>query len=778
MRISYNWLQEYFEAPLPNAEELGKLLTMHAFEVESIETVGNDKVLDIKVLPDRSHDSLCHIGIAREVSVLANIKLKPELVDPKEISAPESNVLRVEIEDTKKCRRFSALVIEHIEVKESPDWLKASLEYMGQRSVNNVVDATNFVMFNMGQPLHAYDRDLLTEDGGSKIVVRAAQSGETLTALDNKEYSFDENDLLIVNGNTNKPLGVAGVKGGKACEISAKTKHLILEAANFDSISVRKTAKKLGLRTDASVRFENEITPELTLRALKEVSDLLFRIAQTDETQVEGLVDIYPNPSSLYKLGVSLSEIQNVLGIEITQKEVEEILLRRGYAFLYVEPLGMVTKLAPQLIGVPYKLGASILRDAPRLFDCSSLASYLYAQGGVSIPRMTVDQLVFGKEVPKEELIPGDLVFSNSGIGNIHKKSIEYMKGTEVPSGVDHVGIYMGQDLIIHASKPLGSVVEENINESTSFKNIVGYRRFVFDKEPRFVLTIPAERLDLRIKEDLIEEIGRIYGYQNLTSKPINIEPAVEIEKSNHYASVLRTFFLERGFSEVITYVFRQEGEVSLQNPLASDKAFLRVNLANGMNEAILLNNHNKDLLGLEEVKIFEIGNVFTNDGEFLSVAFSGGKGDEVSRELSQLLGTEIGFDLQGKIYESNLSKVLDALPVPKVSVSEVTHIADSARFTAFSQYPVVLRDIAVFVPEGDANGDIIEIVKKEAGDLLVNFRLFDTFTKEFPEGKKTSYAYRLVFQSMDKTLSDEEINPIMEKVTAELNTRAGWQVR
>ncbi len=771
MRISYNWLQEYFEAPLPKAEELGKLLTMHAFEVESIEIVGNDKVLDIKVLPDRSHDSLCHIGIAREISVLANVKLKPELSDPKEMSAPESNVLRVDIEDTKKCRRFSALVIEHIEVKESPDWLKASLESMGQRSVNNVVDATNFVMFNMGQPLHAYDKDLLTADGGSKIVVRGAKSGETLTALDNKEYSFDENDLLIVDGNTNKPLGVAGVKGGKACEISTKTKHLILEAANFDPISVRKTAKKLGLRTDASVRFENEITPDLTLRALKEVSDLLFRIAKTDETQVEGLVDIYPRRPNPYTVGVSLTEINHVLGISISQNEVESILNRKGYAWELINPREKIVETAGAVIGAPYKFGASVSYDSPRLFDCSSLVAYAYTRAGLAVPRMCAEQYAFGQEISETDALPGDIVFFKG-------------QRKDVPEGIPgHDGIYVGNGEMIHAGGVdigYGQVVRENIVDSKyTPTGLVGYRRLVPNDEVRYVVTIPAERLDLTIKEDLIEEVGRTYGYEGLKPKAIQVSNVpVEIEKSNHYAQVLRAFFLERGFSEVITYVFRQEGEVSLQNPLASDKAFLRANLASGMNEALLLNNHNKDLLGLEEVKIFEIGNVFTSDGEFLSVAFSGGKIEEVSNELSKLLGTDITFDLQGKVYESNLSKVLDALLVPTVLVPEVAHIADSARFTAFSQYPVVLRDIAVFVPEGEANGDIIEIVKKEAGDLLVNFRLFDTFTKEFPEGKKTSYAYRLVFQSMDKTLSDEEINPIMEKVSADLNARAGWQVR
>ena len=170
---------------------------MHAFEIESIEKVGEDSVLDIKVLPDRSHDSMSHRGIALEVALLSGIQIKDEIRNLPQESALESNVLKVEVQDTKLCKRFSALVMENIEVKESPVWLKDRLMTIGQRSVNNIVDATNYVMFSLGQPLHAYDRDLLKEEGeGWKIVVRTAEEGESLTVLDGKEYALTAGSAL------------------------------------------------------------------------------------------------------------------------------------------------------------------------------------------------------------------------------------------------------------------------------------------------------------------------------------------------------------------------------------------------------------------------------------------------------------------------------------------------------------------------------------------------------------------------------------------------------
>lgn len=776
MKISYKWLQDYFDDTLPSAEEIGNLLTMHAFEVESVEKIGDDSVLDVKVLPDRSHDALSHRGIAQEVSVHAKIPLKPEFLTLQEIHVPESNVLKAEILDTKLCKRISLLVMEQVEVKESPAWLKERLEAIGQRSINNIVDATNYVMLSIGQPLHAYDRNLLTEDSGEwKIIVRKAREGESVLALDNKEYPLQEDELVIADGNEEKALGIAGIKGGKASEISAQTRDIILEAANFEPVNIRKTAKKLGLRTDASVRFENEITPELTLAALKQVSDLIVTIAGTEKTQIEGMIDVYPRPAHPYKIGVSLAEIQSVLGIEISKKEIESILTLLNFSFEYLAPFKCIEDIARTQLNVPYKLGASVVYDSGKFFDCSSFTAYVYSQVGFSIPRISVDQFVYGTPVSQAGALPGDLVFSNTEEGKIYTESVEWMKGTSAPQGVDHVGIYLGNDTVIHATRKAGFVITEQLSASASFKTIVGLRRMGSD-EARFVVSVPSERLDIRLKEDLIDDIVKVYGYTHISSKKIlPLSGNVEIEKKTYYSDVLRDFFVSEGYSEVITYAFRNAGSVELQNPLAKDRAFLRADLADGLTESFTLNDRNKDLLGITETRLFEIGNVFTEGGEYTAVAFVGGKKEHIEAKIGELLGTPLSFVTTEKVNEANFEHILADLPSPQTPPVAIESVVQ--RYKPFSAFPFMVRDIAVFVPVGEEE-NILEIAHREAGSLLVHSRLFDTFTKEFPEGKKTSYAYRLIFQSMDRTLTDEEINPIMQSVTDILNSKAGWQVR
>lgn len=794
MKISYNWLQDYFEDALPSPQTIGEILTNHAFEIESIDEVGGDTCLDVKVLPDRSHDALSHRGIALELALQGKLKLKKEKTNLADIVVPESNCLKVEIYNADFCKRFTALVIENVEVKDSPVWLQDRLKTIGQRSINNVVDATNYVMFGLGQPLHAYDRALLQADGPQwNLVVRNAQEGETLTALDGKEHTLSAETVVIGDGNSGKALGIAGVKGGKASEITKNTKDIILEAANFNAVSVRKTAKRVGLRTDASVRFENEITPELTASALKMVADLIMEIAGSEKTHVEGMVDIYERRSALYKVGVSVPEVQNILGITLTKDSIEDILKRRGYDHEFVNPREKIVNTIQNYIGVPYKIGASVSFDAPKLFDCSSLVSFLYKESGVAVPRMSVDQLVFGKEISANDLLPGDLVFSNSGSGKIFYESVEWQKGTKVEQGVDHVGIYLGDDMIIHATRTQGFVVSEKLSESSQFKNISGYRSLL-DDEPRFVVTVPPERLDIRIREDLAKEIGRTYGYETLEAKKIEpLAGTVAIEKIDHYSNSIRNILTDIGFSEVITYAFQNSGEVELQNPLASDKKYLRSNLKDGLSDSLDLNIRNKDLLGLDEIKIFEIGSIFTNDEEKLSLGITiapvKNPHDEIG-EVWNLISEKLALKSDKKYWisseqslnpktgylELNFSLMLADLPDPEKPL--VFAEFPQTRFKRYSEYPAILRDIAVFIPEGQSEMQIIDAVKKEAGDLLVNYRLFDTFTKEFGEGKKTSYAYRLVFQSMDRTLTDAEITPVMEKVTAELNSKAGFQVR
>ena len=509
MLISYEWLQSYFEKPLPAPEKIAELFTMHAFELEGMEKVRDDTVLDLKILPNRAHDCLSHDGIARELSVLSGIPLKkvtsylPTGKAGKLQVTRTEHKLKITVEDQKLCRRYAGRIFENIKIGESPEWMKRRLDAIGQRSINNVVDITNYVMFATGQPLHAFDMDKLARKGNEvEIIVRSARAGEKLVTLDGKDIDFDETMLAICDAE--KPLALAGIKGGKWAEVDSSTRHIILESANFEPTSTRKTSQKIGLRTDSEKRFENEITPELAGRGMKLASRLLAEFAAGPETKIAEIIDVYPRIRRPYKVGVSTAEVNKLLGTNISEVETEKIIARLGFSFEKVnDPIKKVLELAPKFEGVPYKYGASISYEAPDVFDCSSFIAYLYSQAGLGLPRRAIDQYFYCYPVEKDDLKEGDIIFSsNKGQGPntpSYKESQEFSPGEKTEEEVDHNGIYIGNGNVIHASGQWhkNSVVIEKLNDSPAFKNTRGYRRVARDTEARFIVTVPAERLDL-----------------------------------------------------------------------------------------------------------------------------------------------------------------------------------------------------------------------------------------------------------------------------------------
>ena len=285
MLVSYNWLKEYLGTEAPSVEEIVELLTFRAFEVEGVAKQGDDTVLDVDVLPNRSSDCLSHRGIAREIATLID---KPLEFDPlSELpSLTPSDALAVEIADSNDCPRFTATLISGVTVKESPDWLKERLEALGQRPINNIVDATNYVMYALGQPLHAYDADLFPKvDGRWRFKVRRAESGESINLLaegggdEDRVVELKGTELLIVDESSGTPIGLAGVKGGRHAMVHDKTTKIIIEAANFDPTLTRLTARALNIVIDASKRFENEPSRELPPYGQVAIAKLITDIA-------------------------------------------------------------------------------------------------------------------------------------------------------------------------------------------------------------------------------------------------------------------------------------------------------------------------------------------------------------------------------------------------------------------------------------------------------------------------------------------------------------------
>lgn len=602
MKISRAWLQKYFETELPPAEKLAEALTFHAFEIESTEKVGEDDVIDVKVTPNRGHDALSHRGIAKELSAILNLPLASDPLKEEPNLSPTTDQVSISI-DSELCNRFTAGYIKGVKVGPSPEWLKERLEAIGQRSINNVVDATNFVMFNIGQPVHAFDAgQLAANTQGSPVYsleVRKAKAGEVLLALDDKEYKLAEANLVVGDKNSGKAVGIAGVKGGKPAGVTEATKDIIIECANFDGVSVRRTSRALNLTTDASQRFQQVISPELAAYGQRLCVEMILKLAGGE---LVGFVDVYPKPAQPWSVSFSVAQTSKLLGIDVSAEEIKSTLARLGFSY-------------------------------------------------------------------------------------------------------DHQG-------------------------------------------DTLMVRIPFERLDLTIPEDLIEEVGRLIGYERIPATELpSFEKQPEVNQNFAAAERVRRDLTDLGYSEVFTSVFADNGEIAVLNKVDSVRPFLRATLTDGLNDALKKNLQNKDLLGLKEIKLFEIGTIWKGGMETIMAGIVTEKEKAKEDPLSMYVKETAEYD---------------ALP-----------LSETERYKSFSRYPSITRDIALWVPADTQSEVVKNIIKDAAGTLMVRIDQFD----EFKKGDKTSYAFRLVFQSFEKTLTDDEANAAMNGVYEAVKTN-GWEVR
>jgi len=609
MKVSLKWLQTYFDEQLPSADAISDAYTFHAFEIE--ETQGD--MMDVKVLPNRAADCLCHRGLAKELSAILDIPLKQDpLRTPFENRDIVSPYLKVEIEDPKKCLRYMGALVKGVKVKASPHWLKEALEAVGQRSINNVVDATNFVMLNIGQPLHAFDAaKLVQKNGAYAIGVRNAKEGEKMTVLSGEEYTLTPNIQLITDANADTPIALAGVKGGKAAELTSETTDIIVESANFDGTTTRRAAQALRLFTDASLRFQNRPSPELAAYGMRDVLALILDIAGGE---VVSVVDEYPARPQVAPVSMSLQKINGVLGSDFSKGEVEGVLKR----------LGLETKIIGEM----------------------------------------------------------------------------------------------------------------------------------------FTVTPPFERTDLVIPEDLVEEVGRIIGYDKIPATELEFHvghPMSYMPDQARYRGIerMKDHLVEQGFTEVSTQSFAKKGDITLANPLDKNMPALRTTLEDNLKVALEQAKHYAPLVlpPEQKPKLFEIGTVFPKEGEFVELRMS---------ERVSAWGESVG--------------TFDNLSIAKLEEYGKDYVPvryELGAYKPFSIYPFITRDIALWMPSGTEVSETEEVIRKHAGELLARLDQFDKFEKE----GRVSYAFRLVFQSMERTLTDEEVHGVMKKIEKTL-TAGGFTVR
>lgn len=689
MQFSYNWLQSFFpvrlgrKQKLPKPEELARVLTMHSLEVEEIGKTARDTLFNIDILSNRAHDCLSHMGMAREIHALSAIKLFVPAVKYAELNRllkakRYARGLQVRVDDKNLCKRYIGVAMSGVKVGSSPAWIKERLESLGQKSINNIVDATNFVMLETGQPLHAFDANKV--DGN--IVVRRANDGEKMTTLDGEEVMLNKNILVIADSQA--PLAIAGVKGGKKAEITKSTKNIILEAANFDSTSVRRASRATGIATDSSLRFAAGLDPNLAGDAMARTMDIIKIVSGGRAVAAH---DIYPKKLSAVKISLYADKLNAVLGTRIDISLVKKILERLG---------------------------------------CE---------------------------------------------------------------------VKMKQKKIL-------------------------------------LVTPPTRRLDIAIEEDLIEEVGRVYGYENITPRAALVEMAAPSrDDAIHYRARMRELLCGMGFFEAYNYSFVGESDLELMgaspgknifklaNPTRPEFAFLRPSLMFG-----LLKNLKENLKHAKDVRFFEMGHVFykrESDSMALSVASSEWKeSKEAFLELKGMLiaalesfgAADVWFDdapervseYEGggnllhpfqrseiKIGDQVLGVIGSVHPdvaasyklKGRAAVCELDFklltdcLQKENEYKAVSKFPAVIRDLALLVPQGVRMSEVSDMIENSGGKLLKDADLFDVYEGEEFEGRK-SFAFHLIFQSDERTLSDAEADKIMANIIAALESNSDWEVR
>jgi phenylalanyl-tRNA synthetase beta chain len=331
MKIVYNWLKDFVDVKA-TPDELASHLALSGTNIGGIENGPQGTVIDAEVSSNRP-DSLGHYGIAREVSAIYKLPLKPVTPKPKESTAAKAvDAAHVEIQSPELCGRFTARVIRGAKIQPSPQWLKDRLEASGVASINNVVDATNYVMLELGHALHAYDYDKVRDH---RIVVRSAKPSEKVRTLDGIERILPPGICVIADGDGSRAVGIGGIMGGAETEISFSTKNILLECAWFEPVAIRRAARALKLHTEASTRFGRGADPEMAELASRRCADLILQLAGGE--LLCGVVDVYPGKRTPKKILLTRAELLRVMGAGVPDKEIESGLSALGFSPVRVD---------------------------------------------------------------------------------------------------------------------------------------------------------------------------------------------------------------------------------------------------------------------------------------------------------------------------------------------------------------------------------------------------------------------------------------------------------
>lgn len=636
-------------------------------------------VVDFEITPNRP-DCLSMVGMAREAAATFGQTLKyPDTACAAETDKQAGDFIQVEIKEPELCRRYAARIVTDVKIEQSPWWLQKRLMYAGMRPINNIVDITNFVMLEFGQPIHAFD---IRQIADSKIVVECAEEGEKFTTLDNTERTLTKEMLLIKDGK--RGVAIAGVMGGLNSEIEADTTTILIESANFNGDSVRATSKKLGLRTEASSRFEKGIDPNLCQAAADRVCRLI-EILGCGKVAT-GTVDVYPKEFKAETVDVRVDRINKVLGIELTSEEMAEIFKKLE---MKVEGSGPVLKVTPPTVRQDMLAEVDFIEEVARMYGYDKLP--------VTLPKGNSES---GKS--KERTLVDMARDTMCALGFNEIQTYSFVS----PSGVDDVRIDEDswERAFVKIINPLGE--ENSVMRTILTPNM---------------LEVLARNYSRNIDKVMAFEIGSTFT-TNLI-QPEDLPDEQTGLAMGLYGKDMDFFTLKGAVEELLRNLgagkvtFIAESEYGVYHPGRCARI----------------------CIGEEELGI--MGEIHPDVQEKFGIG-------------TRVYCCEMFFD--AIVRHANIEKSYEPLP----------------------KYPATSRDIALLTDEDVRVGDIEAIIREQGGDILENVKLFDVYRgKQVAEGKK-SVAFTLTYRDKNKTLTDEDVAKVHEKVLKALEEKINASLR
>jgi phenylalanyl-tRNA synthetase beta chain len=637
----------------------------------------NKAILDFEITSNRP-DCLSIVGMARETAAALRTTYKmPNLEYKVSNSANIADELNVEIKD-ELCSRFMARGIKNVKIKPSPGWMQERLLEAGIRPINNLVDITNFVMLEIGQPMHAYDKREITTN---KIVVERAKAEEKFTTLDEVERVLDDTMLCIKDSDTT--IGLAGIMGGLNSEIKEDTTEVIFECANFDGTNIRVNSKKLNLRSEASSRFEKDIDPNLAEIAINRACSLICELEAGDV--MEGTIDIYPKKKEAGKVIVDSKWVNSFLGTDITKEEMKRCL---DSVDLFTEIDGDNLVVTASTFRVDIAIREDIAEEIARIYGYDVIPTTIFSVSTDREPR-------YRKGVLDNRVV---MLATGSGLN----QSISYSFVS--PKVFDKINIPEDSELrnVVKIKNPLGE-----------------------DYSVMRTSTLPS----------MMESLGRNYSRNN---------------------SYVRLFEMGK------VYIKNEE-----ENKLPTEKNILTIGMYGDCDYL--------DLKGAVENIVEGLGiknSKYERESE--NVSYHPGKtaklviGKNVVGTLGEVhlaVCDNYGLDVPCFVAELNLDFLYESSNMDK-------------KYKPLPKFPAVTRDIALLVDDAVLVQEIDETIRKAGGNLVEKVELFDIYKgKQIPEGKK-SIAYAIAYRDENKTLKDEDVNKVHEKILRSLEYKLGATLR